>query len=172
MSQKRKRSASPSPTDDIFRSSPIEDRTSTFIAYFSPTLKPKDLQNIDEIKSASHKVLAWRKESNQQSINGSTKFTTSSDDDGEKWAGKRVEKVLNSMNVAGACVVARWYGGIMLGQVRFEHIENCAREAIEAWRGAVEEEKTKKARKEQDDAEKVRLVRVLGERDGSVEVLK
>ena len=87
MSQKRKRSASPSPTDDIFRSSPIEDRTSTFIAYFSPTLKPKELQNIDEIKSASHKVLAWRKESNQQSINGSTKFSTSSDDDGEKWAG-------------------------------------------------------------------------------------
>ena len=32
-------------------------------------------------------------------------------------------------------MVARWYGGVLLGPVRFRHIENCAREAIKVWAG-------------------------------------
>lgn len=174
MSQKRKRAASLSSSvaDSVFRSEPIEDRDSTFLGFFSPTLKPKDLQNIPEIKSASHKILAWRKESNQQSITGTTRYSSDSDDDGEKYAGKKVEKVLNTMQVAGACVVARWYGGTLLGPVRFEHIENSAREAVQRWQESVREEKAKKVKIEQDEKDRVRLVRVLGERDGSIEVLR
>ena len=175
MSQKRKREAD-EPSDDtisIFRSSePIEDRDSTFIGLFSPDLKPKELQNLPEIKSASHKILAWRKESNQQSITGTTKYSTDSDDDGEKYAGKKVEKVLISMQVTGACVVARWYGGTLLGPVRFEHVENCAREAVKRWQESVREERAKKVKVEQDEKDRVRLVKALGERDGSIEVLR
>lgn len=175
MSQKRKRAAdieaSPEP-DNIYRSSPIADRDSTFLGLFSPTLKPKDLQNLPEIKSASHKILAWRKESNQQAITGATKYSTDSDDDGEKYAGKKVEKVLNAMQVSGACVVARWYGGTLLGPVRFEHIENCAREAMGKWQESVRDERAKQVKVEQDERDRGRLVRVLGERDASIEVLR
>lgn len=173
MSQKRKRSEEDAADNDtIFRSNRIEDRDSTFIALFSPTIKPKDLQNLSEIKSASHKVLGWRKESNQQAITGATRYSTDSDDDGEKYAGKKIEKVLNTMQVAGACVVARWYGGTLLGPARFEHIENVAREAVRKWQESVQEERAKKVKVEQDEKDRVRLLRVLGERDASIDVLR
>lgn len=174
MSQKRKRTSDNTADNDtdVFRSQPIEDRDSTFFALFSPTIKPMDLQGLPEIESASHKILAWRKESNQQSITGTTRYSTDSDDDGEKYAGKKVEKVLNTMQVAGACVVARWYGGTLLGPVRFEHIENVAREAVRMWQDSAREERSKKLKVEQDEKDKVRLVRVLGERDTSIDVLR
>jgi hypothetical protein len=66
-------------------------------------------------------------------------FTTGSDDDGEKYAGKRLERVLASMQVEGVIVVARWYGGVMLGPVRFTHMENCATEAVRMWMARVAE---------------------------------
>jgi putative IMPACT (imprinted ancient) family translation regulator len=173
MSQKRKRSQEPEQdTPSVYRSAPIEDRSSKFIGYFSPSLKPKELQNLDEIKSASHKILASRRESNQQSITGGTKYTTDHDDDGEKYAGKTVTKVLNNMQIVGACVVARWYGGVLLGPVRFEHIETCAREAIQNWKDSVAEEHAKKRKLEQDEADIKRLVGVLAERDQSIVVLR
>jgi hypothetical protein len=37
------------------------------------------------------------------------------------------------MQVEGVIVVARWYGGVMLGPVRFTHMENCATEAVRMW---------------------------------------
>jgi putative IMPACT (imprinted ancient) family translation regulator len=171
-SQKRKHSPEFASTQDVFRSSAIEDRSSTFIGFFSPSMKPKELQMLKEIKPASHKMLAWRRESNQQSITGATKFTTDSDDDGEKYGGKRIAKVLDSMHVVGACVVARWYGGVLLGPVRFEHIENCAKEAVQMWKDSVAEEQSKKRKTEQDAAETKRLVKVLAERDESIVVLR
>lgn len=170
MSQKRKRS--PGPQAFVFRSKPVEDRTSKFIGYFSPTLKPKELQSMGEFSSASHKMLAWRRESNQQAISGGVKYTTDSDDDGEKYGGKRIEKVLDSMRVVGSCVVARWYGGVLLGPVRFEHIERCAKEAIQNWKDSVAEEESKKRKLLADEAEAKRLVKVLAERDESIVVLR
>ncbi|KAK4540833.1 hypothetical protein LTR36_008910 [Oleoguttula mirabilis] len=177
MSQKRKHSPdAPSSSfkpEDVFRSEPIEDRTSTFIAYFSPTLPAKDLQSLAEFKSASHKILAYRKPSNQRSITGTqTQYTAGHDDDGEKYGGKRVEKVLESLNVAGACVVARWYGGVMLGPVRFTHMEDCARGAVQRWQEHVSGETAKKRRVEEEGVEKAKLVRALGERDRSIGVLR
>jgi len=63
---------------------------------------------------------------------------TGHDDDGEQWAGKRLEKVLEELDVEGSVVVARWYGGVLLGPVRFNHFEHVAKDAIQKWqmRGA------------------------------------
>ena len=176
MSQKRKRSPGEQANDEeqpnVFRSDPIEDRSSTFIGLYSPSLKPKELQSLQEITSASHKILAWRRESNQQAITGGIKYVTEHDDDGEKYAGKKISKVLDSMKVNGACVVARWYGGTLLGPVRFEHIENCAKEAVKKWETSVEEERSKRRKVEEDSAQKTKLVKVLADRDESIGVLR
>ena len=172
MSQKRRRSEEPPDANHVFRSAPIDDRQSTFIGLFSPSLKPKELQSLEEIKSASHKIIAWRRESNQQAITGGVKYTIDHDDDGEKYAGKKVEKVLENMQATGSCVVARWYGGVMLGPARFEHIENCAREAVQKWKDSVAEELSKKRKIEQDAADGRRLIKTLAERDQSITVLR
>lgn len=172
MSQKRKHSPDQRGGDSVFRSASVEDRTSTFIGYFSPGMKPTELQNLEEFASASHKMLAWRRESNQQAITGGAKFTTGSDDDGEKYGGKKVEKVLESMQVTGTCVVARWYGGVLLGPVRFTHIESCAREAIRTWQNSIAEQQTKKRKEDEHEAVRSRLTKVLLERDSSIIVLR
>lgn len=188
MSRKRARSESPtgrptnpSTTIQLFRSSPIEDRSSTFIAFYSPTLSAKALQGHAEFKSASHRIAAWRKPSSQ----GALPFHSSSprlydsghDDDGEKFAGKRLEKVLQDMNAIGAVVVARWYGGVLLGPVRFNHIEHCAREAILESRRAVhqsgfEEQAKQKKIKVDEERDRIALTRTLEERDQSITVLR
>ena len=175
MLQKRKRSASPDKDahqSALFRSSKIEDRQSTFIGLFSPSIPPKDLQNLGEIKSASHKILAWRRESNQQSLTSAKQYVTGHDDDGEKYGGKKVEQVLVNGRVIGACVVARWYGGVMLGRVRFDHMEACALEAVKKWQDSVEEEKLKRRKLVEESSERVRIVNVLSARDQSITVLR
>jgi len=175
MSQKRKRTPEPPPdaSGELYISEAIEDRTSKFIGYFSPTLHPKDLQQHATFKSASHKILAWRKEGKQRSLTGSVaQYDTGHDDDGEKFGGKTVEKVLVSMKVTGACVVARWYGGVMLGPVRFQHMEECAKGAVLRWLEHEAEERRAKRQKAEDAVEQGKLARSLGERDRSIEVLR
>lgn len=177
MSLKRKHpfpstSTSTKKDDEIFRSAPTVDRDSTFQGFYSPSIAPKALQNYDEFKTASHKILGYRRESNQQSLTSSKQYVTGHDDDGEKYGGSKVEKVLVAMGVTGACVVARWYGGTMLGLVRFEHMERAAREAVEAWKDSVAEEGRKKRKMEDEAKEKEKLSRVLRERDQSVGVLR
>lgn len=178
MAQKRKHS-NESPVKpsieiepSIYRSSPIEDRDSTFIGLYSPDLNPKELQKLPELKSASHCMLAWRRESNQQSLTSNKQYVTGHDDDGEKYGGKKVEHVLVRMKATGACVVARWYGGTMLGQVRFAHIENCASEAVQQWVSHVGEQQAKKRRIEEEAVEKEKLIKALAKRDQSISVLR
>ncbi|KXT13601.1 hypothetical protein AC579_9776 [Pseudocercospora musae] len=171
MSLKRKHS-NDSGDADIFQSEPIEDRKSTFVAYFSPSLKPKDLQNLAVIVDADHKVLAWRKESNQQSITNAKQYVTGSDDDGEKYAGKKVEKVLEALQAEGACVVARWWGGTMLGPVRFTHIESCAQDAIREGQNQRAEAQMKRRRVEQEEIDHAKLAKALVKRDKSIEMLR
>lgn len=56
-----------------------------------------------------------------------------SDDDGERWGGDKILKVMKEMGAVDLLViVSRWYGGTNLGPVRFEHIVNCARETVRA----------------------------------------
>jgi Uncharacterized protein family UPF0029 len=167
-----------------FRSSPIKDRSSTFIAVYSPTLSFKTLQATPEFKTATHRIAAWRKPSAQRSISGSQNriYDTGHDDDGEQYGGKRLEKVLNEMDVEGAVMVARWYGGVLLGPVRFTHIENCAREAIGKWkleaagsarRAGEDGDAAQKRRKvEDEEKDRVRLAKLLQERDHSIFALR
>lgn len=171
MSQKRLRSVSPLSHSHIFRSSPIEDRSSTFLAFYSPTLTAKELQAHADFKSASHRIVAWRKPSSQRSLSAQRLLETGYDDDGEKYGGKALEKVLIETEAEGAVVVARWYGGVMLGPVRFDHIKNAARDAIIQW-SQDKERSTKRAKLREDEAEKERLIQTLPERDQSITVLR
>ena len=171
MSNKRARSVSPAPLSRIFKSSPIEDRSSTFVAFYSPTLAAKELQAHSEFKSASHRIAAWRKPSSQRALNTQRLMETGHDDDGEKYGGKTLEKVLIEMEVEGAVVVARWYGGVMLGPVRFDHIKNSARDAIMHW-SQDRERSAKKAKVREDEVERERLIQTLPERDQSIIVLR
>ncbi|KAI9872505.1 MAG: hypothetical protein M1823_008151, partial [Watsoniomyces obsoletus] len=102
-------------------------------------------------------------------------YVTGSDDDGEKYGGKRIEKVLDELKVEGTAVVVRWYGGVLLGPVRFTHIENVAREAIQTWKNSTEAASKKQkleAPRTEDPEEKERLVKDLIDRDQSVAVLR
>jgi len=63
------------------------------------------------------------------------KIEEGSEDDGEQWAGTHVLKVMRSEAIMDAVVVvSRWYGGTMLGPVRFTHIQDCAREVCQVFR--------------------------------------
>ncbi|KAK4560707.1 hypothetical protein LTR86_005285 [Recurvomyces mirabilis] len=176
MSQKRKRTAENElavSTGEVHRSEPIEDRQSTFIGFFSPDIPARDLQRIAEVKSASHKILAWRKEGTQRSLTGSiAQYDVGNDDDGEKNGGKAVQRVLDQMKVVGSCVVARWYGGVMLGPVRFTHMEDCAKGAVRKWQESIVEAATKKRKLEDETVQAGKLTRSLEERDRSIGVLR
>ena len=182
MSTKRPRSPSPSPAassePSIFISDAIVDRTSTFIGHFSPTSPAKVLIKLPELEEASHRIAAWRFPSPQRTIGPTSKvlYETGHDDDGEKNGGRTLEKLLDSMQVTGSVVVARWYGGVMLGPVRFTHMETCARNAIKAWRDEEGNKRQKledeKRKKELDEEDTMRLPGVLAERDRSIAVLR
>ncbi|KAK1069372.1 hypothetical protein LTR74_004938 [Friedmanniomyces endolithicus] len=176
MSQKRKRTPSPPSThlpSDTYISPPITDRSSKFTAYFSPTLPSSTLQSHPLFATASHKILAWRTESSQRALPGQPPhYETGHDDDGEKHGGKTVEAVLKQLRVTGSCVVARWYGGVMLGPVRFSHMEECARNAVGKWREREDEVAATKRKVEVEGVERGRLARTLVERDGSILVLR
>ncbi|KAL8827151.1 MAG: hypothetical protein Q9170_007129 [Blastenia crenularia] len=156
----------------IYQSNPIHDRSSKFLAYFSPHLSPHDLQSNPDIATATHRIAAWRKSSTQRSLNDTHPiYETGHDDDGEKYGGKTLEKVLVSSNIVGAIVVARWYGGVMLGPVRFEHMRNCALDAIVKYK-AESIRPAKQMKVHNDVARKESLVAVLKERDYSISVLR
>ena len=55
------------------------------------------------------------------------------DDDGEAGAGMRLAMVLERSNLAkgAVVVVARWFGGVMLGPQRFQFIMGAAKDALE-----------------------------------------
>ena len=174
MSRKRPRSSSPV-TDDahaVFISSPIEDRGSTHIGLFSPTATAKQLQARPDVKEASHRIAAWRTPGKQKSLSGKPVYDVGHDDDGEQHAGKKLERLLADLNVEGAVVVARWYGGILLGPVRFTHFENCAREAISKWRHEVGEEAKRRKVEEDEKFEREKSAQALEERDSSITVLR
>lgn len=165
MSRKRPRSESDS---DIYRSESIHDRASTFVAAYSPAAPAEDLQALPEFKTATHRVAAWRTPSKQKTLSQKPIYTSGHDDDGEQYAGKKLERVLSDLDAQGAVVVARWYGGVLLGPVRFTHIEKCAREAIASWTAAEQDRKKRKT----EEAERVELVKTLEARDESIVVLR
>ena len=52
-------------------------------------------------------------------------------DDGEAHGSERLLKVLRDEGASDILLIcSRWFGGTLLGPVRFHHIENCGREAV------------------------------------------
>lgn len=61
------------------------------------------------------------------------KIVADNDDDGEDAAGGRLAHVLELMGAVNmVVVVSRWFGGVLLGPVRFKLINDTARQLIEA----------------------------------------
>ena len=159
------------PDPQIIRSALIEDRASKFMGFYSSHVAAKELQVLPEIKSATHRIAAWRKPSTQRSLKSTPLIESGHDDDGEKYGGKAIEKVMEAMEVQGTVVVARWYGGVLLGPVRFDHIRNCAKEAIS--NGLRAEDETSRKKKLQSEGEqKAELEKILRERDERITVLR
>ncbi|KAF2499772.1 hypothetical protein BU16DRAFT_439751, partial [Lophium mytilinum] len=186
MSRKRTRAPSP-PFEDIyssiFRSGEVEERGSTFVGVFSASVPAKQLQKLPDFKGprvadyANHKIAAWRKPSRQRSIvpNAPPIMETGHDDDGEQWAGKRLEKVLNDLEVEGSVVVARWMKGGNIGPVRFTHMETVAKQAVQKFLDAVEEGKQSEARKRKKVEEEAALHRLrnrLRARDQNIATMR
>ena len=171
MSQKRARSPSPS-GPQVCKSSPIDDRSSRFIAAFSPELSYKELQDLPDFNGATHRIAAWRLPSSQQSLTSQLLHETGYDDDGERYGGKTLERVLTTVKVEGAIVVARWYGGIMLGPIRFDHMKNCATDAVLKWKDESEVASKRLKLEASDRDERARLIEELPKRDQSIVVLR
>lgn len=165
--------SSPIPSNSIFTSEALHDRESIFQGYFSPNLSPKELQSHDDVASATHRILASRlPSSKQKTLSGTPIISTTTDDDGEKYGAKRVLSVLEAEKVTGSLIVARWYGGVMLGPVRFTHMETVGREAVAAWRTWEAEQREGERRAKAEAFERERLVKELKERDESVVALR
>jgi putative IMPACT (imprinted ancient) family translation regulator len=177
MTLKRERSTSPVPSLAIYHSDRIIEQTSSFIAAFSPSLSVKALQNLPEFSSATHRITAWRIRSRQKSLVPEKKvlYDLGFDDDGEKWAGSRLQHVLAETGAEGVVVVARWYGGQNIGPVRFTHIEDSAKKAIRNWKVANEEalkEASIKKQKLEEKTVRKELEQNLRERDLNIFVLR
>ena len=103
-------------------------------------------------------------------------YETGFDDDGENWAGSRLQKVLFAAPEEGLLVVARWWGGTMLGPIRFDHIIQASADAIVTYRLAHSTQRSESNRakgKESYDAEKeTRLRMLLKVRDLTIESLR
>jgi hypothetical protein len=108
----------------------VLDRKSLFLAHVAPIACADDVTAVvDElcvdprIARATHNICAWR-----YWHAASSTWASDSDDDGEDGAGKRLQLMLQHMEVENALVVvSRWFGGTLLGPVRFQHINVAAR---------------------------------------------
>ncbi|KNC96968.1 uncharacterized protein SPPG_07788 [Spizellomyces punctatus DAOM BR117] len=132
------------PPPTIFVSSSISDRKSTFVAHAAEVRSPQDLSRLTQTitsskatQNASHNIRAWRYLSlkpGKTGLEGPDDFGVVSgyDDDGEKWAGSKIAKILEQFQVVDVVViVSRWYGGVLLGSARFRHIEQVTKEVLE-----------------------------------------
>ncbi|CAG8463290.1 9702_t:CDS:2 [Cetraspora pellucida] len=131
MSGEISESSAKSTSTNVFHSSRIKDRRSIFVAHAKRVETKQEVNNFlskirFEEKNATHNVLAFRLEYSDGTI------IEESDDDGEKYAGERVLNLLKTLNAKNvAVIITRWFGGISLGPVRFEHIVKCAREVLD-----------------------------------------
>jgi len=107
----------------------LEDRASRFVARIAYPITSVEAAQaaIGQMKrhgnagSADHNIFAYR-----VACGSAVKFDCH--DDGEDRAGGRLLAMLNKEKALGvAVVVSRWFGGINLGPVRFQHICGSAR---------------------------------------------
>ncbi|KAF9804052.1 hypothetical protein IEO21_09481 [Rhodonia placenta] len=136
------------PPECIATSQEIRDRGSTFVATIYPAASLKEARAavahvkhiVHRAKPASHEVAAWRcmvLRPGKTGLEGPDDFElqTGCQDDGEQHGGGKVLRVMQDEGILDAAVVvSRWYGGVMLGPVRFAHFETCAREVCRKFR--------------------------------------
>jgi len=116
---------------DIKHGEPITDRKSKFQAHFAQvhSLEEVDffinkLKENKKIAEATHNIVAYR-------IQKEKSLEENRDDDGETGAGDKVLYTLQKLNAINVVImVTRWYGGIQLGNDRFKHIVNVAKELV------------------------------------------
>ncbi|KAF7315164.1 UPF0029 domain-containing protein [Mycena indigotica] len=129
-------SSRPPPTP-LATSQEIRDRASAFIAYIYAAATESQANScvnhtkrvLHSEKPASHVMFAWRcmlVKAGCTGLGGEDEFEVKegSEDDGEKYGGQKILTAMRKQGTLDAVVVVcRWYGGTMLGPVRFTHIE-------------------------------------------------
>jgi len=119
---------------EIFHSSPLIEKKSTFIAHCARVKSMAEVQEFrafllsdKKISRATHNIFAYRFSSPE-----GLQYHDN-DDDGESAAGGRLAELVRLMNLpcGVAVMVSRWFGGILLGPSRFTFINNVARALLE-----------------------------------------
>lgn len=114
---------------------PVVVQKSTFIAHVARVRSREDVDAVlaelyqdGRIQRATHNMRAHRF---RDAATGA--WVADNDDDGEDAAGGRLAVLLEVMKAEDVLVVvSRWYGGVLLGPLRFKVINDCARQLIEA----------------------------------------
>jgi putative IMPACT (imprinted ancient) family translation regulator len=115
----------------------ISDRGSTFQAHGIRITNQDDvkkyldyLRSNNKIFKATHNIYAYRI-SDTGSNNNKNGVTEGFDDDGEDGAGIRLLGILQKLKVVNTfIVVSRWFGGTLLGNDRYKHINDTAKNLI------------------------------------------
>ena len=131
----------PSCTDDhwlkefcALKSNVIKSKKSVFFAHTAHVLTVEDvnrfrtfLMDAQGLGDATHNIVAYR----LCPTGDSSSLQEDFDDDGEHAAGGRLLLLMQKMKVYNRVViVTRYFGGVLLGPVRFKHINDCAQEVI------------------------------------------
>lgn len=137
-------SAVPAP-DQIGVSPPFTDRRSTFVAHAAAATTAvgatqfqnyvRALRNKNHPREADHEMMAFRTMSLKPGKTGLKEddwtVKVGSDDDSEKGGGSTIRRLLEDEIAVDVVVVcSRWYGGTMLGQDRFRHIQLVCQQAL------------------------------------------
>ncbi|KAL6890765.1 hypothetical protein GGI43DRAFT_415688 [Trichoderma evansii] len=127
-------------SDNVWATSKsLSSKGSVFIAHAAPLTSPSMRSGLMKIlfnkypdleKTADHVAWAVR-----TSFGGSSLVQEASFDDGEAGCGKFMLELLREANITNTTVVlARWYGGVMLGPDRWRLMRECLNDALSAQR--------------------------------------
>lgn len=103
----------------------------------TPQLPPQFQHVAPKRRGSTHDMYAYRVmqlKPGRSGLGGPNDFGTDEgqDDDGETWGSEKIMRVIRAMGASDVLViVSRWYGGQLLGPVRFEHITHVARAALQ-----------------------------------------
>eukprot|EP00891_Asterochloris_glomerata_P005293 jgi/Astpho2/5293/Aster-x1287 len=119
---------------DIVHGEAFTERKSTFQAHLAQVTSVKQVEAVmallkqnNKIARATHNILAYRIK-----LPSLGSWISDADDDGEAQAGGRLLHLLQVVNASDVMVVvSRWYGGVLLGPARFQHINNAARDLLD-----------------------------------------
>lgn len=93
----------------------------------------KFLKTNNKINKATHNIMSYRinEKNKKNSKDGDSGILEGYDEDGEAGAGIRLLGILQKMKVCNVMVVvSRWFGGVFLGNDRFKHINDSAKNLI------------------------------------------